>query len=55
MAKYTFLLPAYKREYFRKALESIKNQNFKDFKCIVSDDCSPEELYSVFAEVVGGG
>lgn len=52
-AKYTFLLPAYKAKYFDEALASIKNQTFKDFKVIVSDDCSPEDLKSVFDKVVG--
>lgn len=51
--KYTFLLPAYKVRYFEEALVSIKNQTFKDFKVIVSDDCSPEDLKSVFDKVVG--
>lgn len=51
--KYTFLLPAYKAKYFDEALVSIKSQTFKDFKVIVSDDCSPEDLKSVFDKVVG--
>lgn len=51
--KYTFLLPAYKLRFFEKAICSIKNQNYKDFKCIVSDDCSPEKLKLVFDKIVG--
>ena len=51
--KYTFLLPAYKVTFFEKALFSIKNQTFKNFKVIVSDDCSPENLRSVYDRVVG--
>lgn len=51
--KYTFLLPAYKAKFFAEALVSIKSQTFKDFKVIVSDDCSPEDLKSVFDKVVG--
>lgn len=51
--KYTFLLPAYKAVYFRKALLSIKNQSFKDFKVLVSDDCSPDNLQEIFISVVG--
>ena len=39
--KYTFLLPAFKATYFREALESIKNQTYRDFKVIVSDDYEP--------------
>ena len=53
MPKYTFLLPAYKAKYFEEALSSIKNQTFKDFLCIVSDDCSPEDLLSIFNKVCG--
>lgn len=51
--KYTFLLPAYKAMFFAKALKSIKHQTFKDFKCLVSDDCSSEDLKSIFDEIVG--
>lgn len=51
--KYTFLLPAYKVTFFEKALFSIKNQTFKNFKVMVSDDCSPENLRSVYDRVVG--
>lgn len=54
MTKYTFLLPAYKAKYFEEALLSIKNQSFSDFKCIVSDDCSPEDLKSIFDKVCNG-
>ena len=51
--KYTFLLPAYKFRFFEEAICSIKNQNYKDFICIVSDDCSPEKLKFVFDKTVG--
>lgn len=49
--KYTFLLPAYKAKYFEDALKSIKKQSFKDFKCLVSDDCSNENLKDIFDNV----
>lgn len=49
--KYTFLLPAYKARFFEEALRSIKNQTYKDFKVIVSDDCSPEDLKSIYDKV----
>ena len=49
--KYTFLLPAYKACFFEEALLSIKNQTYTNFVCIVSDDCSPEDLKSVFDKV----
>lgn len=49
--RYTFLLPAFKTRFFEEALLSIKNQTYKDFKVIVSDDCSPEDLKSIFDKV----
>ena len=53
MEKYTFLLPAYKALFFERALISIKNQKYRDFICIVSDDCSPEPLKEIYDKVVG--
>lgn len=52
--KYTFLLPAYKPNFLEEALESIKNQTYPDFKVIVSDDCSPYDLKSVFDRICSG-
>ena len=49
--KYTFLLPAYKPDFFREALDSIKCQQYTDFKVIVSDDCSPYDLKSIYDDV----
>lgn len=51
--KYTFLLPAYKARYFEEALRSIQAQTCRDFRVLVSDDCSPEELRPVFDRVCG--
>lgn len=48
--KYTFLLPAYKTKYLRKALSSILNQSYTDFTILVSDDCSPEDIKSIVDE-----
>lgn len=45
--KYTFLLPAYKAKYLKEALESIVAQSYTDWQCVVSDDCSPEDLKSI--------
>lgn len=53
MPKYTFLLPAYKSQFLREALESIKHQEYHDFQVLVSDDCSPENLKEIFDETVG--
>lgn len=51
--KYTFLLPAYKSKFLSEALLSIKKQTYEKFVCIVSDDCSPEDIKKVFDDVVG--
>lgn len=45
--KYTFLLPAYKGRFLNQSLKSIQEQTYKDFKVIISDDCSPEDLYAI--------
>ena len=50
---YTFLLPAFKITFFADALRCIKNQTYKDFKCLVSDDCSPDDIKSIFDRTVG--
>ena len=51
--KYTFLLPAFKPDFFEVALRSIKSQTLKDFKVLVSDDCSPHDLKSIYNKVCG--
>lgn len=51
--KYTFLLPAYKVRFLAEALNSLKKQTYHNFKVVVSDDCSPENLKSIFDSVVG--
>lgn len=45
--KYTFLLPAYKGHFLDEMLRSIQGQTYTDFKVIISDDCSPEDLRSI--------
>ena len=45
--KYTFLLPAYKAEFYESALLSILKQTYKDFKILVSDDCSPGDIKGI--------
>ena len=52
--KYTFLVPSYKASFLEEALVSIKNQTYKDFKVLVSDDCSPENLKPIYDKVCGG-
>lgn len=50
--KYTFFVPAYKIDYFEEALRSMIGQTYRNFKIVVSDDCSPMPLKSVFDKVV---
>ena len=45
--KYTFLLPAFKIRYLDEMLRSIQSQTYTSFKVIISDDCSPEDIYTV--------
>lgn len=45
--KYTFLLPAYKAEYLEDAISSLLAQTYREFKVIVSDDNSPEDIKSI--------
>lgn len=42
--KYTFFVPAYKIDYFEEALRSMIGQTYRNFKIVVSDDCSPMPL-----------
>lgn len=53
MPKFTFLLPAYKKDFLGEALSGIKHQTYQDFKVLVSDDCSPYDLKTIFEEAVG--
>ena len=47
MAKYTFLIPTYKPDYLKEALNSILSQTFVDFNVIISNDCSPFDIKSI--------
>ena len=44
---------AFKNAFLVEALRSIKNQTYKEFKCLVSDDCSPDDIKSIFDKTVG--
>lgn len=46
-AKYSFILPAYKAQFFHDALDSILSQTYKDFELIIVNDASPEDLDSI--------
>lgn len=45
----SFVMPAYKREWLDKAVESILAQTHADIELIVVNDCSPNDLDSVMA------
>lgn len=47
MVRYSFVLPAYKVQYFKEALDSILFQTYKDFELIIVNDASPEDLDSI--------
>lgn len=49
--KISICIPAYNRpKYLKKAIESVLEQTFDDFELIISDDCSPNNLYPVVSE-----
>lgn len=52
--KYSILIPAYKAEYLKEAIESVLKQDSQDYEIIVLDDCSPApigEIVSQFNDV----
>lgn len=52
--KYSILIPAYKAEYLKEAIESVMEQDCQDYEIIVLDDCSPApigEIVSQFNDV----
>jgi glycosyltransferase involved in cell wall biosynthesis len=51
MNKLAIVIPAYKINFFEKALESIANQTNKNFVLYIGDDNSPHDLFSVVEEM----
>ncbi len=47
------VIPAYKTDFFRQALESIANQTCKDFVLYIGDDASPDDLMVIVSEFQG--
>ena len=47
--KYSFVLPAYKNDYIKEAIDSILSQSYKDFELIIIDDASPYDLASIIS------
>lgn len=43
----SFVMPAWKRRFFERAVESVLSQAFRDFELVVVDDASPEGLEEV--------
>ena len=51
MAEITIIIPAYNESStLRKCLDSIKNQDYKNFKVIVVDDCSKDGTSTIVKE-----
>lgn len=50
--KYSFIIPCYNatEKDFRRCLDYIKNQTFKDYEVICVDDCSPVETPKIAKE-----
>lgn len=46
----SFILPAFKRKFFAKAIASILAQTVSDFDLIIVDDASPEKLDEVVSQ-----
>lgn len=50
MSNLAIIIPAYKIDFFRHTLDSLKNQTCKDFTVYIGDDCSPCDFASLVDE-----
>ena len=54
MKEITVVMPVYKVEkYVSECLDSIINQTFDCFECIIIDDCSPDNSMRLIEEKAG--
>lgn len=44
---FSIIIPAYKRRFLSKAVESVISQSFTDWEMVIVDDCSPEGLENI--------
>lgn len=44
---FSFVMPAYKKRFLYKAIDSILNQSYKNFELIIVNDSSPENLQEI--------
>ncbi len=43
----SFVLPAYKPQFLKQAIDSIQSQTFNNWELVIIDDCSPYDLVSI--------
>ncbi len=48
--KYSFVMPAYKRQFLRESIGSILSQQYEDFELIIVDDASPYDLQEIVSD-----
>ena len=47
---FSFVMPAYKKRFLYKAIDSILKQNYQDFELVIVNDASPEGLEDVIQQ-----
>lgn len=55
MINFKIVIPAYNCEkWISKTIESIKNQNYKNFECLLIDDMSTDKTYEIMTQAPNG-